>query len=161
MNLNKVFIIGNLTADPELRQTPGGATVTTVGIATNRVWNDKAGAKQTEVEYHSVVIWGRQAEIVKQYLTKGSSIFIEGRLQTRNWDDKQGVKHWKTEVVCEQMQLGPRPIGSIPKSGGGGFTPRAGAASSKKVAAPQPEEIPVINIEEENSGEIKTEDLPF
>ena len=152
MNLNKVFIIGNLTADPELKTTPGGQSVTTIGVATNRTWADKTGKRQEQVEFHSVVIWGRQAEIVKQFLTKGSSIFIEGRLQTRNWDDKQGVKHWKTEIVCEQMQLGPRPAG---RPGEGGFTKPQEPANSQK----QDSEIPVIDIDD--TQEIKAEDLPF
>lgn len=153
MNLNKVFIIGNLTADPELKTTPGGQSVMTIGVATNRTWADKTGKRQEQVEFHSVVIWGRQAEIVKQFLTKGSSIFIEGRLQTRNWDDKQGVKHWKTEIICEQMQLGPRPAG---RPGEGGFAkqPQEPAISQK-----QDNEIPVIDIDD--TQEIKAEDLPF
>src|SRR3989344_7852318 len=130
MNLNKVFIIGNLTADPELRTTPGGQSVMEVRVATNRTWTDKAGKRQEQAEFHGVIIWGRQAEIVKQFLTKGSSIFIEGRLQTRNCDDKQGIKHWKTEIVCERMQLGPRPSGSA----GSGFTkqPQVSSANSQK-----------------------------
>jgi single-strand DNA-binding protein len=152
MNLNKVFLIGNLTADPELRTTPGGQSVMEVRVATNRTWTDKSGQKQTQSEFHSVIIWGRQAEIVKQFLTKGSSIFIEGRLQTRNWDDKQGVKHWKTEIVCEQMQLGPRPSGVGPASGGQRFE----AADKQKESQ---EEIPVIDVDD--SEEIKAEDLPF
>lgn len=154
MNLNKVFLIGNLTADPELRTTPGGQSVMEVRVATNRTWTDKTGARQEQAEFHSVIIWGRQAEIVKQFLTKGSSIFIEGRLQTRSWDDKQGVKHWKTEVVCERMQLGPRP----------GRPVEGGFAKPQQTADPQEghkqdAEIPVINIDD--TEEIKAEDLPF
>ncbi|MDO8664066.1 MAG: single-stranded DNA-binding protein [Candidatus Liptonbacteria bacterium] len=153
MNLNKVFLIGNLTADPELRTTSGGQSVMEVRVATNRTWTDKAGKRQEQAEFHSVIIWGRQAEIVKQFLTKGSSIFIEGRLQTRNWDDKQGLKHWKTEVICERMQLGPRSV----RPGEGGF-------AKPQQADPQEEqkegaEIPVINIDD--TEEIKAEDLPF
>lgn len=149
MNLNKVFIIGNLTADPELRTTPGGQSVMEVRVATNRTWADKTGKRQEQPEFHSVIIWGRQAEIVKQFLTKGSSIFIEGRLQTRNWDDKQGVKHWKTEIICERMQLGPR-------SSGGGF-PKPQQESP--AAGKQDADIPVIDIDD--TQEIKAEDLPF
>ena len=153
MNLNKVFIIGNLTADPELRTTPGGQSVMEVRVASNRTWADKTGKRQEQAEFHSVIIWGRQAEIVKQFLTKGSSIFIEGRLQTRNWDDKQGVKHWKTEIICERMQLGPRPN----RPGEGGFMkqPQQETSDSQK----QESEIPVINIDD--NEEIKAEDLPF
>jgi len=157
MNLNKVFLIGNLTADPELRTTPGGQSVTEIRVATNRTWIDKSGQKQEQAEFHSVIIWGRQAEIVKQFLTKGSSIFVEGRLQTRNWDDKQGVRHWKTEVVCERMQLGPRP------QGGGGGRPAVsggGGVPAEKQIPPQ-EEIPTVNLDEPEAAEIKAEDLPF
>lgn len=154
MNLNKVFLIGNLTADPELRTTPNGQSVMEVRIATNRTWTDKAGKRQEQAEFHSVIIWGRQAEIVKQFLTKGSSIFIEGRLQTRNWDDKQGVKHWKTEIVCEQMQLGPRPA----RSGEGNFQKQP-QETGKSESQKQDADIPVIDIDD--TGEIKAEDLPF
>ena len=154
MNLNKVFLIGNLTADPELRTTTSGQSVMEVRVATNRTWTDKAGARQEKAEFHSVIIWGRQAEIVKQFLTKGSSIFIEGRLQTRNWDDKQGVKHWKTEVICERMQLGPRSG----RPGEGGFA-KPQQASDPQEGHKQEAEIPVINIDD--TEEIKAEDLPF
>lgn len=154
MNLNKVFLIGNLTADPELRTTPGGQSVTEVRVATNRTWADKTGNKQEQVEFHSVIIWGRQAEIVKQFLTKGSSIFIEGRIQTRNWDDKQGVRHWKTEIICERMQLGPRPGGSGANSAFTKSSKQEAPADDKQQEA----DIPVINIDDE---EIKAEDLPF
>ncbi len=153
MNLNKVFLIGNLTADPELRTTPGGQSVMEVRVATNRTWNDKAGNRQEQVEFHSVIIWGRQAEIVKQFLTKGSSIFIEGRLQTRSWDDKQGAKHWKTEIICERMQLGPRS--GRPAEGGFAKPQQQVNQESEK----QEPEIPVIDIDD--TGEIKAEDLPF
>jgi single-strand DNA-binding protein len=153
MNLNKVFIIGNLTADPELRTTPGGQSVMEIRVATNRTWADKTGKRQEQAEFHSVIIWGRQAEIVKQFLTKGSSIFIEGRLQTRNWDDKQGVKHWKTEIICERMQLGPRP--GRPGEGGFAKQPQQESSADQK----QESEIPVIDIDD--TQEIKAEDLPF
>ena len=153
MNLNKVFLIGNLTADPELRTTPSGQSVMEVRVATNRSWTDKSGKRQDQAEFHSVIIWGRQAEIVKQFLTKGSSIFIEGRLQTRNWDDKQGVKHWKTEVICERMQLGPKSSRPADQSGGGNRE-RSGGADQQGPS----EEVPVIDLDAE---EIKAEDLPF
>ena len=153
MNLNKVFLIGNLTADPELRTTPSGQSVMEVRVATNRSWTDKSGKRQDQAEFHSVIIWGRQAEIVKQFLTKGSSIFIEGRLQTRNWDDKQGIKHWKTEVICERMQLGPR-LSRPADQPAGGSRERSGGADQQGPS----EEVPVIDLDAE---EIKAEDLPF
>src|SRR3989344_4344973 len=98
MNLNKVFILGRLTVDPQLRSTAGGQSVASFGLATNRVWTDKAGAKQEAVEFHNVVVWGRQAEIASKFLIKGSLVLIEGRLQTRSWDDKQGQKRRTTEI---------------------------------------------------------------
>ena len=151
MNLNKVFILGRLTADPQLRSTTGGQQVGTFGLATNRVWNDKSGQKQEATEFHNIVVWGRQAEIASKFLVKGSLVLIEGRLQTRSWDDKQGQKRRTTEIISERIQLGPRPGGT------GGFvgTPKAGTGANEAPAAK--EEIPVIDVDEE----IKSEDLPF
>lgn len=147
MNLNKVFLIGNLTRDPELRTTPGGQAVCTIGMATNRIWTDRqSGQKQQKVEYHTVILWRRLAEIVSQYLAKGSSVFIEGRLQTRNWQDKNGVKHWTTEIIAENMQLGPR-------------TAKKSMAEKPAEEKEEPtEEIPVI---EEEPEEIDINDIPF
>ena len=112
MNLNKVIIVGRVTADPQLRNTPSGAAVCALGVATNRTWRDKAGAQQEEAEFHNVVLWGRQAEIAAQYLTKGATVLIEGRLRTRSWTDKQGASRKTTEIVAERLQLGQRAVGS-------------------------------------------------
>ena len=111
MNLNKVFVLGNLTRDPELRQTPGGQAVCSFAVATNRFYNDSSGQKQKQAEFHNVVAWGRQAEIVNQYLRKGSPVLVEGRLQTRSWQGKDGVKRYSTEIVAENLQLGPKAAG--------------------------------------------------
>ena len=109
MNLNKVILVGNLTSDPELRSTPSGQTVCNFRMATNRVWTDRAsGQKQQETEYHTIVAWGRLAEIASQFLTKGSLTMIEGRLRTRSWQDSAGNKRFRTEVVAQTLQLGPR-----------------------------------------------------
>lgn len=145
MNLNKVFILGRVTADPQLRTTQSGAQVSGFGVATNRVWTDKTGNKQEETEFHNVVVWGRQAEIAKQFLMKGSLVLIEGRLQTRSWQDQQGQNRKTTEIICERMQLGPRPAGK-----GGGFQ------GNEKASAK--EDLPEINIDE---SDIKADDLPF
>ncbi len=111
MNINKVFIFGNLTRDPEVRALPSGAQVAQLGIATNRVWKDKEGRKQEAVEYHNVVVFGKQADIIAQYARKGSSLFVEGRLQTRSWDDKNsGEKKYRTEIVVENFQFGPKRV---------------------------------------------------
>jgi len=160
MNLNKVIIVGRVTADPQLRTTPGGQSVTTIGVATNRTWKDKNGAKQEETEFHNVVIWGRQAEVASQYLTKGATVMIEGRLRTRSWTDKTGGQRRTTEIMSESMQLGSRAMNSGGGGGmGGNFSGSKGAAKMEEKEFITPEaEIPSINLEEE---EIKTEDIPF
>ncbi len=111
-SLNKAQIIGNLTRDPELRKTKNGQSVCTVGVATNRSWTDSSGQKHEEAEFHSVVCWGRLAEIVAEYLHKGSKVFFEGRLRTRSWEDDAGMKHFRTEIIADDMIiLGPRKDG--------------------------------------------------
>ncbi len=150
MNLNKVFILGRLTADPQLRTTPTGQQVANFGVATNRVWSDKTGNKQQEVEYHNIVVWGRQAEIVGQFLSKGSLILVEGRIRTRTWQNQQGQNQKTTEIIAERIQLGPRPAQQEREFG----SPAAG----KKPTETAREELPEIDINEE---EIKAEDLPF
>jgi len=161
-----------VTADPQVRSTPGGQSVTTIGVATNRTWTDKAGQKQEQTEFHNVVLWGRTAEIAGQYLTKGAMVLIEGRLQTRSWTDKQGQQRKTTEVMAERMQLGPRAANAGGGGGGqgggswqgGNKSSGTGASSSSaqdggdKDAVPSLDEIPVINLEED---EIKPEDIPF
>lgn len=102
-SLNKAQIIGNLTRDPELRQTKNNQSVCTVGVATNRSWMDSSGDRHEEAEFHSVVCWGRLAEIVAEFLKKGSKAFFEGRLRTRNWEDESGQKHYRTEIIAEDM----------------------------------------------------------
>ncbi len=159
MNLNKVFILGNLTRDPELRQTPSGQNVATFGVATNRIWGSPTG-KQTQTEFHNIVVWGRLAEIAHQYLAKGRLVLVEGRLNTRTWQDQQtGQKRSRTEIVAEAMQLGPRPAvaGNQP-------------SQSPVPSAPQQQEVlPEVQLEEFNETpspsvdgeEIKVENIPF
>lgn len=108
MNLNKVMLCGNITKDPELKQTKSGQNVCSFSIATNRKWKDKSGQQQEDVQFHNCVAWGRTAEVICQYSLKGAGLLIEGRLQTRTWDAKDGTKRYTTEVVVENMQLGPR-----------------------------------------------------
>jgi single-strand DNA-binding protein len=108
MNLNKVFVLGNLTKDPEIRTTPSGTAVCSFNVATNRHYTTADGTKKQEPEFHAVVAWGKQAELVRQYLKKGSLLLVEGRLQTRDWEDDKGVKHYRTEVVAEGLQFGPK-----------------------------------------------------
>lgn len=154
MNLNKVFIMGRLTADPQLRSTKTGQAVAVFSLATNRQWTDQQNQKREEVEYHNIVVWGRQAEIVSKFLLKGQVAFVEGRLQTRSYEDKQGGKKYVTEIIAERVQFGPKAMG-----GSVGSKPQT--ANSAPVAQSDQssavEEIPTINIDEE----IKAEDLPF
>jgi single-strand DNA-binding protein len=103
MDLNKVQIIGNITQDIELKQTPNGQNVTTISIATNRNWTDSSGNRQEQAEFHNVVLWGKLAEIAGQYLQKGKKVYIEGRLQTRSWEAQDGTKRYRTEIVGENM----------------------------------------------------------
>lgn len=149
MYINKAIIYGNLTRDPELKSLPSGAQVCEFGVATNRVWKDKNGAKQESTDYHNIVVFGRQAELVKQYLHKGAGVFLEGRIQTRSWDAKDGTKRYRTEIVADRIQFGPRS-GSAP---GGSYEQKDSGDKSK-----EKEEAPAIEYPEE---EINSEDIPF
>ena len=107
MNLNKVFLIGNLTRDPETRSLPSGQPVASFGLATNRIFN-RDGKRESQAEFHNIVAFGRLAEIASQYLAKGKMVLVEGRLVTRNWEAKDGGKRNRTEIIAERLQLGPR-----------------------------------------------------
>ncbi len=120
-SVNKVILVGNLGRDAELRYTPGGAAVATLNMATTEVWNDKSGQRQEKTEWHRVVLWGKTAESLNEYLTKGKQIYVEGRLQTRQWDDKDGNKRYTTEIRGDRVVL----LGG----GGGGGRGGGGAAS--------------------------------
>lgn len=104
-SVNKVIIIGNLGADPEVRTTGAGQTVATLRIATSERWQDKSGQKSERTEWHRVIVWGKQAELCKEYLAKGRQVYIEGRLQTRDWNDKEGNKRYTTEIVAQRIQF--------------------------------------------------------
>lgn len=148
MNLNRAQIIGNLTRDPELRQVPSGQSVCSFGVATNRAYTDKEGARKEEVEFHHVVAWGKLAEICSQYLTRGRQVFIEGRLRTREWQGQDGAKRNRTEIVAENMiMLGSRP----------------GGASASPVAAATPSEPATVSAPAApaDEGDIKVEEIPF
>ena len=160
MNLNKAFLLGRLTADPELRITASGQQVATFSIATNRVWNDKIAGKKEAVEFHNIVVWARQAEIAQRFLQKGGLVLIEGRIQTRGWVDQQGQKRKTTEIVAENIQLGPRPLSA---THGGQNTAPASLPEMPSIdidarEAPMPDAPPVdTNLD----GEIRPEDLNF
>lgn len=150
MNFNRAYILGNLTRDPELRQTPSGQSVATFGVATNSFFTDKTGQRQQRAEFHNIVVWGKQAEIANKFLKKGGLVFIEGRIQTRSWQDNQGQTRKTTEIVCERLQLGPR-------LGGAGMRDTE-SSSSGDVSQKKEENLPEINLEEDD---IKAEDIPF
>lgn len=161
MNLNKVFLIGNMVADPEMRQTGSGQSVCSFRIATNRMWNDKSGQRQTQTEYHACVAWGKQAETLSTYMRKGNMIMVEGRLQTRSWDDKQtGAKRYATEIIVENFQFGPKGATNP------GANPSSKPATAKSPAKGNEEddgeedlkEIPIINEDEED---IDINDIPL
>lgn len=166
MNFNKAFVLGNITKDIETRSLPSGQQVVSFTVATNRSYTDASGQKKEEAEFHNIVAFGKLADIISRYMSKGSLIFIVGRIKTRNWTDQQGQKHWKTEIIAEEMQMGPKSSG-VSGGGGNNYQPRSFGSSSEKVPAKEPE-IPVI---EENSmpsaeyvpntDEIDVKDIPF
>jgi len=148
MNLNKVFLIGRLVTDPEMRSTAQGQSVCNFRMATNRTWTDRTtNQKQEKSEFHNIVLWRKLAEIASQYLTKGSLVLIEGRVETRSWQDSSGNKRYRTEVVAENMQMGPRTAGA--------GKPYSGPKEEKFQAG----EIPII--EEKHEEEIDIKDIPF
>ena len=152
MFLNKVFVLGNLTADPDVRSLPSGQSVVNFRIATNRVFYDKNKEKQEQAEFHNIVAFGRTAEIIQQYLKKGSLVLIEGRLQTRSWEDKStGAKRFKTEIVTERMQMGPKRLTETT------FPTPPSSDTTKKPEPVSKQEIPIIEEEEE----IDVKDIPF
>jgi single-strand DNA-binding protein len=125
-SVNKVILVGNLGRDAELRYTPGGASVATLNMATTEVWTDRNGQRQEKTEWHRVVLWGKQAESLQEYLTKGKQIYVEGRLQTRQWDDKDGNKRYTTEIKADRITL----LGGGSGGRGGGGMERGGGAPS-------------------------------
>lgn len=163
MNLNKVFILGNVTREPEVRSLPSGQQVTNFSIATNRFYSSSTGEKKQETEFHNIVCFGKLADISSRYLNKGSLILIEGRIKTRNWVNTAGAKQYRTEVIAESLQLGPK--------GAGGSSNGPSSRGKSSYGAPDPEgpqdlpaqagEIPVIEENytpplNDNSGDQKT-----
>ena len=139
--VNKVILVGNLGRDPELRTTTSGQPVANFTMATSRKWKNRDGERQEETEWHTIVCWGRQAEVAGQYLTKGKQIYVEGRIQTRSWDDRQsGEKKYRTEIICDNFQmLGSRSSSS---SYDGGGARDAGPSQAPPPAAPADDDIP-------------------
>lgn len=149
MYLNKVYLYGNLTRDPELRSLPTGNKVTQFSLATNRVYKDQQGNKKEQTEFHNIVVFGRQAETSAQYLKKGQGVMIEGRIQTRSWDDKTtGEKKYRTEIVADAVQFGP-------KSGGQPM----GAQSQE--SSPKEESPTALDTIDYGDSDINVDDIPF
>ncbi|HNU95368.1 MAG TPA: single-stranded DNA-binding protein [Candidatus Paceibacterota bacterium] len=149
MYLNKAFLIGNLTRDPELKALPSGINVCSFSVATNRVWKDKNGEKQEAADFHNIVVFGRQAEIVAQYMKKGRQVMVEGRMQTRSWDDQAtGTKKYRTEVIADRVQFGTNSSNRTEASS----APKANASEDDK------EELETIEYPDE---QINVEDIPF
>ena len=151
MYLNKALIIGNLTRDPELKAIPSGIKVCSFSVATNRVWKDKNGAKQEAADYHNIVVFGRQAETVAQYMKKGSQVMVEGRMQTRSWDDAgTGTKKYRTEVIADRVQFG--------SNSGGGSGAKSAAPKDLPAQSGEDDSLDTIEYPEE---QINAEDIPF
>lgn len=153
MSLNRVQLIGNLTRDPEIRQIPGGQTVATLSLATNFSWTDQSGQKQDKAEFHNVVAWRKLAEICGQYLRKGSKVFVEGRLQTRDWEGEDGVKRYRTEIVVDNMIMLDRKGGE----GFGGEQSYSGGLNKRSSDAGSSEAAPAAMMEDD----VTIDDLPF
>ena len=147
MNLNKIFLLGRLTRDPENKALPSGQSLASFGIATNRYYNAKSGQRQEQTDFHNIVLFGKLADIASQYLKKGSLVLIEGRIQTRSWEDQGGGKKYRTEVIGERIQLGPK---STERTNMKENPAEENRANSK-------ENIPVIEEDEE----INVKDIPF
>ena len=150
MYLNKAFLYGNLTRDPELKALPSGQQLASFGLATNRTYKDKNGQKQEATEFHNIVAFGRSAELIAQYMKKGRPLFVEGRIQTRSWDDKEsGKKNYRTEIVVDNFQFGDGG------KGGGGSAPSASRSAEEQST---PKDADEIKYPDE---EINPEDIPF
>ncbi len=147
MNFNKVILVGRLTRDPEVKALPSGQQIAKFGLATGRVFNDKNGQRQELTEFHNITFFGKLADTASQYLKKGSLTLIEGRLQTSSWEDQQGVKKYRTEIIGESLQLGPKST-----------NPSQGSSNDEQQK--EEEEIPTIQ-EDEDEEEIDVKDIPF
>ena len=153
MYLNKAILIGNLTRDPELKAIPSGNKVCTFSLATNRTYKDANGVRQEKTDYHNIVVWGKTAENVAQYMKKGSQILVEGRMETRSWDDAgTGAKKYRTEVIADTVQFGAKGTTT------GGSTMSSPSSSPKKQEASQEDELDTIEYPDE---QINAEDIPF
>jgi len=154
MNFNKAIIVGNLTRDPDSRTLPSGQPVVSFSVATNRIYNDQGGNKKQVVEFHNVVVFGKLADICSRYLAKGRLVLIEGRIQTRSWQDQSGNKRYRTEIVAESMQMGPRGAGDS-----GAPQTQAPAQAQDEIPIIETEELP--SVAEESEEGVNVKDIPF
>lgn len=152
MNLNKVFVLGNVTRDVEVKALPSGQSVVNFGVATNRFYTDSSGEKKQDAEFHNIVAFGKLADIISRYLKKGALVLVEGRLKTRSWQDTSNITHYKTEIIAQNIQLPP-------KSWSGGGT--AENNSDRKQQKIKEDNIPIIEENSESENEINVEDIPF
>jgi single-strand DNA-binding protein len=170
MNVNKAIIVGRLTRDPEMRTTPSGQNVTNFTIATSTKWKSQDGQQQEKTEFHNVVAWGRRGEVINQYVTKGQELFVEGKLETRSWDDQEtGKKMYRTEIILDNFEFGAKP-GTTTGTPDPYDSPDTKSATSSKQSdnptpvatqdSPEEEEIPTINLDDE-TDDVKIEDVPF
>ena len=153
-SLNRAMIIGNLTRDPELKTTSTGQSVVSFSVATNRSWTGQDGQKQEKVEFHNVVAWGKLAEIINQYMKKGRKIYIDGRLQTRDWQGQDGIKRYRTEIVAENMVM----LGGGAGQSNGSYQP---APATPANTPNQQESVPIIEQEAPTINETNSEEVPF
>ena len=157
MYLNKVYLYGNITRDPEMKSLPSGSKVTQFSLATNRVYKDQAGNKQEQTEFHNIVVFGRQAETSAQYLKKGQGVLIEGRIQTRSWDDKTtGEKKYRTEIIADAVQFGPKGGASNGAPAGEGYAPTQSV--NAQTAASTTPDLDTIDYGDAN---VNVDDIPF
>jgi single-strand DNA-binding protein len=180
VNLNKVFILGNVTREPEVKSLPSGQQVTSFGIATNRFYTSSSGEKKQDAEFHNIVCFGKLADISARYVNKGSLVLIEGRIKTRNWTNTAGVKQYRTEIIADSLQLGPKGAGAPNGSGSSKASMHdQEPASAESFGAARQEEIPVIeenytppaddksvdqkavSFEDNAADEIDVKDIPF
>ncbi len=153
MSLNRAQLIGNVTRDPELRQIPGGASVASFGVATNMTWKDQSGQKQEKVEFHNVVAWRNLADICGQYLKKGTKVYVEGKIQTREWEGEDGVKRYRTEIVADNVIMLDRKGAGEGGSFMGGQSSHGGISRSEDMSSDS--SVPAVE------AEVTVEDLPF
>ncbi len=155
MSLNRVELIGNLTADPQAKQTQGGSLLVTFSVATNRKFKDSSGEMRDESDFHNIVAWAKLAEICEKYLSKGNKVFVEGRLQTRTWDDDAGTKHYRTEIVANNIII------LTPKNRDGAQDDRGYSNTRKTTNKPATRDPDEISGEDQSGSEVAIEDLPF